>query len=147
MTKTNLKDTYLIPFDPFNHDGPFGFGYMRANITGREQWWLVQVWTDETGDEDMKMIRFFDMYGPEDDFTDNAENFAGRPWYPLQWIADEVPTGFAPAFRLTLDMPGGTRLTHEWGPEPIGDAGRKTIDRMIEKACAGLEQADGDSKL
>ena len=143
MTKANLSNTYLVPFDPFDCDGPYGF--LRANITGREQWWMVQVWTEEDGNDEKTYIRFLDADGPDSDHADNAENFAGRPWYPLQWIGDEVPTRFAPAFRLTLDMPGGQRITHEWGPEPIGDAGRKTIDRMIEKACAGLEQADGDS--
>lgn len=140
----NLKHTYLVPFDPFDHDGPFGF--MRANITGREQWWMVQVWTDYTGHEETVFIRFLGAEGVDTDHVDYAETFTGRPWYPLHGMPDEVPTRVAPAFRLTLDMPGGQRITHEWGPEPIGDLSRKTIDRMIEKACAGLEQADGDSK-
>ena len=143
MTKANLNDTYLVPFDPFDCDGPFGF--LRANITGRDQWWLVQVWTEEEDGDDKVYIRFLDQEGPNADHVDNADNFAGRPWYPLQWMNDDVPTPrFAPAFRLTLDMPDGQRITHEWGPEAIGDAGRKTIDRMLTTACAGLVAADGD---
>ena len=131
----DLTQTYLVPFDPHDTGEPFGF--MRANISGRDQWWLVQVWAEDTDDEAV-MVRFLEQTGPGEELVDYAENYAGRPWYPIQWISDEIPKRFAPSFRLSLDMPGGRRMTHEWGPESIGESGRKTIDRMIDKACEGF---------
>lgn len=130
-----LTQTYLVPFDPHDTGEPFGF--MRANISGRDQWWLVQVWAEDTADEAV-MVRFLEQAGPGEELVDYAENYAGRPWYPIQWISDEIPKRFAPSFRLSLDMPGGRRMTHEWGPKPIGESGRKTIDLMIDKACEGF---------
>lgn len=131
----DLKSTYLVPFDPDDTGEPFGF--LRANINGRDQWWLVQVWADDDPDETVR-VRFLNQEGPGDDFEDAGEGFRGKPWYPIQWISDEIPKRFAPSFRLSLDMPGGKRITHEWGPDPIGESGRKTIDRMLEKACEGF---------
>lgn len=84
------------------------------------------------------MVRFLEQDGPGNKLVDFAENYAGRPWYPIPWISDEIPKRFAPSFRLSLDMPGGRRMTHEWGPDALGESGRKTIDRMIEKACEGF---------
>jgi hypothetical protein len=130
-----LKQTYLVPFDPHDTGEPFGF--MRANISGREQWWLVQVWAEDSPDETV-MVRFLEQTGPDGELIDLAETYAGRPWYPIAWISDEVPNRFAPSFRLALDMPGGARITHEWGPDPIGEDGRKTVQAMIDKACAGF---------
>lgn len=131
----DLSRSYLVPFDPNDTGEPFGF--MRANISGRDQWWLVQVWADDTTDETV-MVRFFEDTAPGIVMDVPAENYAGRPWYPISWISDEVPKRFAPSFRLALDMPGGVRITHEWGPDEIGEQGRKTLQSMIDKVCAGF---------
>ena len=130
----DLKQTYLVPFDPHDTGEPFGF--MRANISGRDQWWLVQVWAEDTDDEAV-MVRFLEQAGPGEELVDYAENYAGRPWYPIPWISDEIPRRFSPSFRLSLDMPGGVRATHEWGPDEIGETGRKTLQSMIDKVAAG----------
>ncbi len=130
-----LKSTFVVPFDPHDTGEPFGF--LRANISGRDQWWLVQVWAEDNDDETV-MVRFLEQAGPGNELVDVAAGYAGRPWYPIPWISDEIPHRFAPSFRLSLDMPGGRRLTHEWGPGPLGDSGRRTIDRMLDKACGGF---------
>lgn len=131
----DLAKTYLVPFDPNDTGEPFGF--MRANVCSRDQWWLVQVWADDDAD-DAVMVRFLEQAGPGEELVDRAENYAGKPWYPIPWISDEVPRRFAPAFRLSLEMPEGLRIVHEWGPEPIGDAASKTVHRMLEQALGGL---------
>ena len=130
----DLKRSYLVPFDPQDSGEPFGF--MRANIDGRDQWWLVQVWAADDPDETV-MVRFLDQGGPGDEFSDAAQHYAGRPWYPIPWISDDVPREHAPAFRLSLDMPAGVRITHEWGPDIIGSTGRKTVERMLGKVLGG----------
>lgn len=131
----DLKKSYLVPFDPDDTGEPFGF--MRANINGRDQWWLVQVWADDDSD-DTVWVRFLDQDGPGEEFEDMAEGFRGRPWYPIPWINDDVPRKHSPAFRLALDMPGGVRITHEWGPDGIGEVGQKTAQSMLDKAFRGL---------
>lgn len=131
---SDLSQTYLVPFDPSDTGEPFGF--MRANINGRDHWWMVQVWADDDPDETI-MVRFLDQEGPCGELVEPAEHYAGHPWYPIQWISDDVPRRHSPAFRLALDMPGGVRITHEWGPDEIGESGRKTIHRMLSQAMGG----------
>lgn len=134
----DLKHTYLVPFDPDDTGEPFGF--MRANINGRDQWWLVQVWADDDPDDTVR-VRFLNQEGPGDEFEDAAEGYRGRPWYPISWISDDVPKRHAPAFRLSMDFPEGVRITHEWGPDAIGDTGQKTVLSMLDKAFGGLIDA------
>jgi hypothetical protein len=135
---SDLKHSYLAPSDPNNTDGPFSL--MRDNISGREQWWRGQVWVDDSTDKTV-MVWFLELGGPTSDLVDLAHNLAGCPWYLMPWISDKIPTRFSPSFRLSLDMPGGKQITHEWGPDPIGNIasiGRKTIKRMLEMVCGGL---------
>lgn len=134
MSRENLSCSYLVPFDPHDTGEPFGF--MRARVSGRERWWLVQVWADDDPEETIR-LRFLAQEGPGAEVTAPAAQFAGRPWYPIPWISDEVPRGHAPAVRLTLDMPRGIRITKEWGPGAIDEAGRHTVLRMLEVAFGG----------
>lgn len=131
----DLKQSYLVPFEPHDTGEPFGF--MRANVSGLYQWWMVQVWAEDNEDETI-MVRFLEHNGPGSELVDFADNWAGRPWHPIPWISDEIPGRFLPSFRLSLDMPSGRRMTHEWGPDAIDETGRKTIDQMIDKACEGF---------
>lgn len=131
----DVQQSYLVPFDPNETGEPFGF--MRASISGRDQWWMVQVWAEDIPDETI-MVRFLDQDRARDDFIDFAENYAGRPWYPIPWISDEIPKRLAPSFRLSLDMPSGKRITHEWGPDPIGESGRKAVEQLVGEALGGF---------
>ena len=135
----DLSKSYLVPFDPY--DTGEAFGFMRASVAGRDQWWLVQVWADDDADETIR-VRFLDAAGPlEPEVTARAAEFAGRPWYPIPWISDDVPRGHAPAYRLTLDMPRGVRVTHEWGPGDIGDDGRASVRASVDEALGGRVDA------
>jgi len=134
----DISKSYLVPFDPDNTGEPFGF--MRANINGRDQWWLVQVWAEDDADETV-MVRFLEPDGPGNEFEDMAEGFKGRPWYPISWLSDDVPKRQAFSYRLQLDFPEGVRITHEWGPGAVDPAGKRTIVGMVEKAVGGLADA------
>ena len=103
--------SYLLPFDP--HDTGEPFGLLRANISGRAQWWLVQVWADDDADESI-MVRFLDLDGPNGDFLDAAENYRGLPWFAISWISDDIPRRSCPVIRVQLDFPQGVRVSHEW---------------------------------
>ena len=131
----DLKQSYLVPFDANDTGEPFGF--MRANIGGREQWWLVQVWAENDRDDTIK-VRFLEQDGPGTELVDFADNYAGLPWYPIPWISDDIPRRRAPSFRLSLDMPEGNSITQEWGPDEIGDSGRKEVAQMLDKVFAGF---------
>lgn len=132
----DLRKSYLVPFDP--EDTGDAFGFMRAQVSGIDQWWLVQVWAEDDPDETV-MVRFFDRDDRGRETVDVAENYDGCPWYPIPWISDEIPGEFHPSFRLSLDMPGGIRIAHEWGPEPMDASGRETITGMLEKVYEGFD--------
>jgi hypothetical protein len=131
----DLSRSYLVPFDPY--DTGEAFGFMRATVSGRTEWWLTQVWADDDADETV-MVRFLNPAGPGSlEVTARAAQYAGRPWYPIPWISDDVPRGHAPAYRLTLDAPRGVRITHEWGPGDLGEDGRASVRATLEEALGG----------
>lgn len=128
------KKSYLVPFDPDNTSEPFGL--MRAEVDGIDQWWLVQVWADGDPDETV-MVRFIDQDGPGGDTIARGYRYSGCPWFPIEFLSDEVPRRYAPQFRLQMDFPEGLRITHEWGEGASSDAVRESVLSAVEDAIRG----------
>jgi len=127
----DLSNTYLLPFDPEDTGEPFGF--LRTDISGRDQWWFVQVWAGDDPDETI-MVRFFEQAGPCAEMSSEADFYRGRPWLPIGMPSDDLPHKFSPSHRVRLDMPGGRSLTHEWGPAQLSEEGRKCLLTALSKS-------------
>lgn len=116
----DLTKSFLVPFDPdWVEEDQILIGFLYGDFGYGKKWWLAEI----------KMGRspkgWLSVYARSQDQTDKyfnrpVDDFRGCPWVPLQWPDPEIPDQHLPGYRLTLDCPGGERITRECGPEPEG---------------------------
>ncbi len=121
----DLSKSFLTPFDPDKIEGnEVVSGFLYADFAGLGQrWWLVEINPPTFHISEPYISEARTQSGKIESFKyvdRHASAWRDCPWLPLQWPDPEIPDQYLPGYRLTLDCPGGERITRECGPEPEG---------------------------